>query len=164
VQELIREALALTDRNLGYLFGSADPQEGGMDCSGAIYYLLLEAGYKDVPRDSAGQYGWLQTRGTLHVLSQDDMATFDARALRPGDLLFWTGTYSVVREFPITHVMLFLGTEKGRGKPIMWGASDGRTYAGKQCYGVSVFDFSVPKAESNSKFVGYGQLPEPEKR
>src|SRR5438132_309086 len=39
VQRLIRNALALTERNLSYKYGSADPAEGGMDCSGFIYYV-----------------------------------------------------------------------------------------------------------------------------
>src|ERR1700722_5278136 len=36
VQSLIRNALALTEQNLGYKYGSADPGAGGMDCSGFI--------------------------------------------------------------------------------------------------------------------------------
>src|SRR5262249_27022227 len=115
-------------------------------------------GYKEVPRDSAGQFLWLRSAGTLRELAEDDGPRFDPRALRPGDLLFWSGTYEIEREVPITHVMLFVGTNK-EGKPIMWGASDGRTYAGKKCYGVSVFDFKTTKAESKARFVGFGQLP-----
>jgi cell wall-associated NlpC family hydrolase len=159
VQRLIRDALSLSAQNLGYLFGSSDPEAGGMDCSGTIYYLLKKHGFKDVPRDSRGQYGWLFDKGTLRTVSEEDMARFDHRALRPGDLLFWTGTYSVSSEVPISHVMLYLGTQKETGKPVMWGASDGRSYAGKQRFGVSVFDFKLPRTESKSRFVGFGQLP-----
>ena len=50
---------------------------------------------------------------------------------KPGDLLFWTGTYSVERDPPVTHTMIYLGEEKKSGKPIMVGASDGRTYEGR---------------------------------
>jgi len=163
LQRLIHDALALTEKNLGYLYGSAEPSRGGMDCSGTIYYLLRQAGYKDVPRDSPGQFLWLREKGTLRELKGEEMNRFDAKGLRPGDLLFWSGTYSIEREVPITHVMLFLGTEKDTGKPVMWGASDGRSYGGKSRYGVSVFDFKLPKAEAKSKFVGFGQLPPPPK-
>jgi cell wall-associated NlpC family hydrolase len=159
VQRLIRDALSLTAQNLGYLFGSADPAAGGMDCSGTIYYLLQKHGFKDVPRDSRGQYGWLIDKGTLRTVGEEQMSNFDYRALRPGDLLFWTGTYDVNRDVPISHVMLYLGTEKATGKPVMWGASDGRSYGGKQRFGVSVFDFKLPRSESKSRFVGFGQLP-----
>ena len=167
VQQLIRDALILTTQNLGYLFGSSDPKAGGMDCSGAIYHILQSHGFKDVPRDSRGQYAWLADKATLRTVPNQHMADFDFRALRPGDLLFWTGTYQVVNNgagLPISHVMLFLGIERDTGKPVMWGASDGRTYAGKQRYGVSVFDFKLPRLESKSRFVGFGQLPAPAKR
>ena len=70
VQRLIRDALSLTAQNLGYLFGSADPAAGGMDCSGTIYYLLQKHGFKDVPRDSRGQYGWLIDKGTLRTVDE----------------------------------------------------------------------------------------------
>lgn len=165
IQQLIREALNLSAQNLGYLFGSSDPKAGGMDCSGTIYYILRENGFKDVPRDSRSQYAWLAAKGTLRTVANEEMAEFDYRALRPGDLLFWTGTYQVSNggALPISHVMLYLGIEKGTKKPVMWGASDGRTYADKQRFGVSVFDFKLPRAESKSRFVGFGQLPKPGK-
>jgi len=166
VQQLIRDALNLTTRNLGYLFGSADPKAGGMDCSGTIFYLMQQHGFKDVPRDSRAQYAWLEEKGTLRTVAGDEMDGFDFRALRPGDLLFWTGTYQVNNGGApaISHVMLYLGIEKVTGNPVMWGASDGRTYAGKQRFGVSVFDFKIPRTESKSRFVGFGQLPTPGKR
>lgn len=166
VQQLIHDALELATWNLGYLFGSSDPKSGGMDCSGTIYYILREHGYKDAPRDSRGQYAWLAEKGTLRTVANEEMAAFDFRALRPGDLLFWTGTYQVNNgdTAPISHVMLYLGIQKTTGKPVMWGASDGRTYADKQRFGVSVFDFKLPRADSKSRFVGFGQLPPPGKR
>ena len=134
-----------------------------MDCSGTIYYLLRKHRFKDIPRDSRNQYAWLVDKGTVRTVAEEEMSKFDPRTLRPGDLLFWTGTYQVNGGNGISHVMLFLGTEKGTGKPIMWGASDGRTYDGKQRYGVSVFDFKLPRLESKSRFVGFGQIPTPTK-
>jgi hypothetical protein len=83
----------------------------------------------------------------------------------PGDLMFWSGTYQVERDIPITHVMLYLGSEKGTGKRIMFGASDGRSYNGVQRWGVSVFDFKMPKNDPNNTekrrvdFVGYARIP-----
>src|SRR5471032_3264904 len=40
IQQLLRDAIDLTRLNLTYTFGSADPDSGGMDCSGTICYLL----------------------------------------------------------------------------------------------------------------------------
>jgi hypothetical protein len=58
-------------------------------------------------------------------------------------------------------------TPAGRHRRLtLVGASDGRSYAGVQRSGVSVFDFKMPGGESNrsdpdlvAKFVGYGKLP-----
>jgi hypothetical protein len=46
----------------------------------------------------------------------------------------------------------------------MFGASDGRSYAGIQRWGVSVFDFKMPKSDPNNPdkrvdFVGYAPIP-----
>jgi len=46
-------------------------------------------------------------------------------------LMFWTGTYETGRDIPVSHVMLYLGREKGSGKRIMFGASDGRSWLGE---------------------------------
>ncbi len=163
VQQLIAEALALTKLNLTYTYGSADPAQGGMDCSGTIYHTLRAQGVAEVPRDSSQQYVWVRKAGGFQAVVGTGADTFELDALRPGDLMFWSGTYSVEREFPVTHVMLYLGREKKTKKRVMFGASDGRSYNGIQRWGVSVFDFKMPKAGSGSEsrvdFLGYGPIP-----
>jgi cell wall-associated NlpC family hydrolase len=165
IQELITAALALTKLNLTYQYGSAEPASGGMDCSGTIYYLLREHGFKDVPRDSSGQYVWVRKAGGFRAVVGKTAESFEFNELQPGDLLFWSGTYEVSRDFPITHVMLYLGTEKRTKKRVMFGASDGRTYDGVQRWGVSVFDFKMPKNDAANPekakvdLVGYGRIP-----
>jgi len=166
VQQLIRDALALTEQNLTYTYGSSDPSAGGMDCSGFIYYVLTKSGFKDVPRDASEQYAWIRQDSNFHAVLSRDSNSFEFRELRPGDLMFWSGTYKVNREIPITHVMIYLGTEKSTKKPVMVGASDGRSYAGIRRNGVSVFDFKMPGGQPNSsdpdliaRFEGYGTIP-----
>jgi peptidoglycan DL-endopeptidase CwlO len=166
VQRLIRSALALTEQSLSYKYGSADPTEGGMDCSGFIYYVLSNAGYKDVPRDSAGQYEWVRKNSDFRAVLSRSGDSFELNDLKPGDLMFWSGTYKVDRDIPITHVMIYLGKEKSTGKPVMLGATDGRTYDGVRRYGVSVFDFKMPNGKPNkddpdltAKFEGYASIP-----
>ena len=165
IQQVIEAALALTKRQLTYTYGSANPESGGMDCSGTIYYLLRAHGVRDVPRDSASQYAWLRKAGTFRAVVSKSPTSFEFDELRPGDLLFWSGTYSVEREIPVSHVMLYLGTEKGSKKRVMFGASDGRTYDNVQRWGVSVFDFKMPRAETSSgerskvDFLGYARIP-----
>jgi peptidoglycan DL-endopeptidase CwlO len=166
VQELIRNSLALTERNLGYQYGSADPAQGGMDCSGFIYYILSGAGFKDVPRQSSDQYLWVRRASDFHAVLSRDPDTFELKEMQPGDLMFWSGTYAVDRDVPISHVMIYLGREKSTGRPVMVGASDGRTYDGRQRFGVSVFDFKLPTGNPNksdpdlvAKFEGYASIP-----
>src|SRR5437660_1567468 len=53
VQQLLNSALELTTRNLDYKYGSADPDNGGMDCSGFGYFVLKQNGVDGVARDSS---------------------------------------------------------------------------------------------------------------
>jgi len=167
VQQLVTSALELTTRNLDYKYGSADPGNGGMDCSGFVYFVLKQNGVADVPRDSSEQYIWLRRAGKFEpVVSQKD-DSFEFDNLKPGDLLFWTGTYSIQRDPPITHAMIYLGRERKNGNRVMVGASDGRTYQSQQRFGVSVFDFKMPRADKGEvedgkvhpRFVGYAHIP-----
>jgi cell wall-associated NlpC family hydrolase len=141
VQKLIDSALQLARQNLTYTYGSADPAQGGMDCSGAIYYLLRQHGFTDVPRDASGQYVWARKNGKFYAVISKKADSFEFGDLLPGDLLFWSGTYNVDRDPPVTHSMIYLGVQKKRGQHVMWGSSDGRSYDGKARWGVSVFDF-----------------------
>src|SRR5882724_11076131 len=165
VRQILDAGLALTKENLGYTYGSADPGNGGMDCSGFIYYLLTENGFKDVPRDSSQQYVWVRKAGNFNAVLSRHEDSFEFDALKPGDLLFWSGTYNIDRDPPVTHTMIYLGREKRTKKRVMIGSSDGRTYDGKQRFGVSVFDFKMPPppnsgdAKISPVFVGYGRIP-----
>jgi len=165
VRKIIESALALTTQNLGYKYGSADPANGGMDCSGFILYVLSKNGVGDVPRDAREQYIWVRKAGNFQAVLGHSDDTFELDSLKPGDLLFWSGTYSVDRDPDITHTMIYLGREKTTNHRIMVGASDGRSYKGQSRFGVSVFDFRVsrlgPKSDDKPGpvFVGYGRVP-----
>ena len=162
VQQLLRDALELTERNLDYVYGSAEPAQGGMDCSGTIYFLLLKQGYTDVPRSASQQYVWTRKANTFHPVISNRQDSFELDDLRPGDLLFWTGTYAVDVDPPVTHTMIYLGAAQSDGLRLMVGASDGRTYRGKKMFGVSVFDFTIPKPNGKnpaSRFIGYAKIP-----
>ena len=165
VRQIIDAGLALTKQNLGYTYGSADPTNGGMDCSGFIYYVLRQNGFPDVPRDSSQQYVWVRKAGDFNAVLSRKEDSFELDDLKPGDLLFWRGTYNIDRDPPITHTMIYLGREKRTKKRVMVGSSDGRTYDGIQRWGVSVFDFKLPPppksgdAKISPVFVGYGRIP-----
>ncbi len=165
VRHLIDAGLSLTREDLAYQYGSDDPSAGGMDCSGTIHYLLEQAGLKDVPRDSAGFYTWVWQQGRFQAVVSSNPDTFELARLKPGDLLFWTGTYDIKRDPPVTHVMIYLGTNRLTGRRVMVGASDGRTFNDEPLYGVSVFDFKIPAGsdhaggDTGSRFIGYGAIP-----
>ena len=161
---IVDEALALAAKEtwLKYTFGSADPASGGLDCSGSVYYILQQAGIQP-PRSSAAQFSWVKKSGALTEVPSStttmDSAVFTK--LQPGDLLFWSGTYEPKdgREVPVSHVQIFLGHEKSTGKPVMAGASDGRTYRDTKRAGYGVFDFKLPRPGSKGVFLGYGPPP-----
>jgi len=157
VKALIAKAKDLSQKNLTYMYGSSDPHNGGMDCSGTMYYLLTKSmPNKTIPRDADEIYNWLSGANKLHRVTSSDVNSHQFNHLKPGDLLFWSGTYHTNRN--ISHVMMYLGTTNDN-KPVMFGASDGRTYQGKRMRGVSIFDFVLPKSTDKAKFVGYGCVP-----
>jgi hypothetical protein len=158
VKNLIVEALALTKQNLTYQYGSANPASGGMDCSGTIYFLLKYFKVGAAPRPSNEIYTWVKNNGKLFAVTATDFTSTQFANLQPGDLLFWTGTYEIKRTPPITHVMIYLGKDQQR-RPLMIGASDGRSFKGNRMWGVSVFDFKLPPANSTSHFIGYSCIP-----
>ena len=143
VKRLLASALTLTTLDLTYKYGSSDPTNGCMDCSGTVYYLLNAAGLKDVPRDASGIYKWVAARpfSSRGQLQSGHLRTCIIETRRPA---FWSGTYQVDRDPPVTHVMIYLGINRHSGRRVMVGASDGRLFDGKSRYGVSVFDFTMP--------------------
>jgi len=163
-QELIESALALAANSpwLPYVYGGADPALGGLDCSGAMYYVMTQCGLSP-PRSSAGQYDWLRDHQQLHRVASAASDTNDPSlaGLRPGDLLFWaSGPWADdATVVSITHVAMYLGRETKDGWQIMINSTDGRSYRGIKANGYGVYDFRLPPAESKSKLVGYGPPP-----
>lgn len=147
---------------LPYKFGGSSPADGGFDCSGAMYFVMNKTGLKP-PRTSADQYLWLKEKKRLHepATAAKSLEDEGMKRLRPGDLLFWSGTYEPTdgRKANITHIAIFLGREKKDQRPVMINATDGRSYRGKKANGYGVYDFSLPKEGSKSRFVGYGSPP-----
>jgi cell wall-associated NlpC family hydrolase len=168
VQELVLGAFRLNNLNLSYKYGAADPSLGGMDCSGTVYYLLRELGWKNVPRQADAFYRWVWQSGQFVAVNGTTFDSYEWKNLRPGDLLFWTGTYAVSkdRDPAISHVMIYLGVDQDTGRRVMFGASDGRRYQDKSRSGVGLFDFNLPvigKTDSGRqpRFIGYGRIPDP---
>jgi hypothetical protein len=163
VREMLGYALTLTGRKLSYQPGSADPEKGGTDCSGFVYHILQKHGHAAVPRQSDEMYRWVWQAGTFRACNGRTTDTFEFAELRPGDLLFWVNSTrdgKTTRNPPVTHVMIYLGRRKSDGLALAVGASEGRTFDGQRMCGVSVFDFRLPDAASQARFIGYAHLPE----
>jgi len=137
-----------------YKLGAATPQEG-MDCSGAVTYLLGLAGVTP-PRSSAAMYTWLAQTPTFVTVPADakDISHAIYQKLRPGDLIFWAK-----QDGTVSHVHLFLGKEKSDGRWVMIGSSEGRSYRGVKRSGFGIVDFRVPRAGSATRIIGFGPAP-----
>ena len=59
----------------------------------------------------------------------------------------------------ITHVAIFLGTEKSDKRPVMINSTNGRSYRGVKANGYGVYDFKLPVAGARIAFIGYGTPP-----
>ena len=72
-KKIIRKAIEVATESpwLPYRFGGSSPKDGGFDCSGAMYYVMMEVGI-DPPRTSANQYLWLKNEGRLNVLVRSE--------------------------------------------------------------------------------------------
>lgn len=156
-KRLISQALLLSKKRLDYRFGYDNPRDGGMDCSGTIQYLLNRTAHVHAPRDASEMYLWVAREGRIHHVNTYYLHSSQFNRLRPGDLLFWTGTYYTRHKPPITHVMLYLGKNR-EGVPLMFGAGEG-IYQNRIVRGIGVFDFTLPNRHDRAKFVAYGCIP-----
>jgi cell wall-associated NlpC family hydrolase len=166
VRKMIGLGCDLAKRRLNYKYASADPANGGLDCSGFIYYVFTKSGVKNVPRDAREQYVWVRKAGNFQAVLAHGEDTFELDALRPGDVLFWANTSGASREPEITQTMIYIGRDKTTKQRLMIGATERGTYKDRPLSGVGVFDFDLkaaeqePGQETDSVFVGYGRFPD----
>jgi hypothetical protein len=127
--EIARE---LASRGLEYDEDWCPPGEShswSMDCSNTTRYLYKAATGIQLPRTASDQYYYLHLQNKAwdvpHVASGFADCNYLRQNLKAGDLLFWENTYRPERQPPITHVMIFLGTN-GRGEWIMAGSQSSR--------------------------------------
>ena len=151
--DVIRERAETISRfGLPYVFGGDHPNEGGLDCSGAMKFLLSDIGFTDMPRTSYDQYAWLRKARTLRHTKTIPDQMGGRKGIKPGDLIFWGGTYDSGHK--VSHVMIYLG--QGRdGTHYMFGAR-GTKKTGLNGSGVDIFKLESGYQKS---LVGFGSLP-----
>jgi hypothetical protein len=136
------------------------PTPGTMDCSNTSRYLYKVTTGIELPRTASDQYYYLHLQNKAWDVPQTPtalpIANFLRQNLKPGDLLFWENTYRPERQPPITHVMVFLGTnEKGASgswpvrKPAGAASTTGAT-------AVPIFMFSGPTNRAAVTRPGWG--------
>lgn len=128
----LQEARALGDRGIEYDEDWRPPGESHawtMDCSNTARYLYKVTTGIELPRTASDQYYYLHLQDKAWDVPQASNGFADCNFLRqnlkPGDLLFWENTYKPERQPPITHVMVFLGTND-KGQWIMAGSQTTR--------------------------------------
>ncbi len=152
LSRLREEAHKLADMGLTYEFGSDDPGEGGMDCSGVIQYLLSNLGVDDVPRTSYDQYAWLKRKDTLDDVYGKSASSKMLKRLSPGDLIFWGGTWDSGHR--VSHVMLYMGYNPEEDKHYVFGARS-KSSKGLLGNGVDIFELEPDRG----RLIAHGKIP-----
>ena len=137
---------------LPYRFGGDHPKEGGLDCSGAMKFLLNDIGFSDLPRTSFDQYDWMRKNRTFKHTKTIPERMGGKKGIKPGDLIFWGGTYDSGHK--VSHVMIYLG-QGSDGTHYMFGAR-GKSKRGLFGHGVDIWEL---KSGYNKSLIGFGTLP-----
>jgi cell wall-associated NlpC family hydrolase len=153
LSQLRDEAHALAGKKLTYVFGAADPDSGGLDCSSTIQYLLTKIGVQGVPRTSYDQYYWLKRKNLLDdVYASKSSSSKLLKKLSPGDLIFWGGTWKSGHR--VSHVMLYMGYDPKADKHYVFGARS-KSVTGLTGAGVDIFELDTERG----RLVAHGKIP-----
>jgi cell wall-associated NlpC family hydrolase len=142
-----------------------------MDCSNTSRYLYQVTAGIQLPRTASDQYYYLHLQDKAWDVPMTSAGFADCNYLRnnlkPGDLLFWENTYRPERQPPITHVMIFLGSDE-RGRWLMAGSQGSRGFYNPRHSGPDVYVFDPTHAvggysswlgleRHHGRFVAYGR-------
>ena len=127
----LSEARDLASRGIGYDCSwrpAGESHAWDMDCSNTTRYLYRVTAGIELPRTASDQYYYLHLQDKAWDVPMTEHGFADCNYLRsnlkPGDLLFWENTYRPERQPPITHVMIYLGTDS-HGHWLMAGSQSG---------------------------------------
>jgi cell wall-associated NlpC family hydrolase len=98
-------AARLAGTGLPYKYGANRPEDGGFDCSGFVQFVYKDVYGIKLPAEAGLQLEYLRKHGRVW----DATTGWNPSDLRPGDLIFWTGTAPTRRRSPVTHVMIYEG-------------------------------------------------------
>jgi hypothetical protein len=89
-----------------YRFGG-EGQRGGYDCSSFLVEAARRGGVAELPRTSREQFDLFRRTGRIWTKGMRGWG-----GLLPGDIVFFSGTYSHSDDCPISHVMIYAGGGK----------------------------------------------------
>ncbi len=142
-----------------------------MDCSNTTRYLYQVTAGIALPRTASDQYYYLHLQDKAWDVPMTGSGFADTSFLRsnlkPGDLLFWENTYRPERQPPITHVMIYLGSD-ARGRWLMAGSQGSKGFYNRRHSGPDVYVFDPTRAvggyttwlglvHHRGRFVAYGR-------
>jgi len=147
----MQEARDISNLGLEYDESWRPPGEShawAMDCSNTSRYIYKVTTGLDLPRTASDQYYYLHLQNKAWDVPLDSNGFADSSYLREklkvGDLLFWENTYRPERQPPITHVMIFLGTNE-KGQWIMVGSQSSRGLHNHRGGGPDIYVFDPQK-------------------
>jgi hypothetical protein len=112
-----------------YQFGASGGLSRKYDCSSFVMKAAARSALANLPRDSRSQFELLSQTGKVWLRGSRGWED-----LRPGDLIFFSGTYRHGHENPISHVMIYAGENQ---------------MIGAQSSGVGLFDFTPTAPQGN---------------
>lgn len=161
-----KEAQALGDQGINYAESWRPPGERtawDMDCSNTSRYLYKVTTGIRLPRTASDQYYYLHLQQKAWDVPMTASGFADCnylrRNLQPGDLLFWENTYKPERQPPITHVMIFLGTNE-KGQWIMAGSQSSHGMHNRRHGGPDIYVFN-PTRPSGGYSTWMGMIHHP---
>jgi cell wall-associated NlpC family hydrolase len=102
---LLAAAMHMVTRpGLKYVFGTQSPETGEYDCSSFVQNAAREAGLADLPRSSRAQFALMRKSGKVWTAE-----SAKTPRLKPGDLIFFSGTFPHRHPCPVSHVMIYAG-------------------------------------------------------
>ncbi len=150
LQRLREESHIVARQGLPHRAGQNHPRHGGLDASGAVQYVLSQAGYPEVPRSIIGQFNWLRQSNRFRQFQVRPGVDEIVAHLSPGNLIFWGD----IRTGQVSHVMLYLGYDMRQGLHYAFGTRGGYE-TGIHGHGVDVFPLKLDR----ERIIAIGAIP-----
>jgi hypothetical protein len=152
-EDVLTVADGLARKHLVYVYGSDDPRQGGLDCSGFVKLVFREGCGMELPDEADQQLAYCRAHGQ----AWDSTSGWTPATLQPGDLIFFAGPKATARVSEVSHVMIYCGNNVMVGAQAEGWQVDG-THAGVGYYPIP---FRAPLGifgEVGDRYIGYRRV------